>query len=171
MVWTNHLTVKERSTLYNIFVNKNPSSIVAKVQQSILTKIDSAKDLTLTLSLKNEKTSFVTKIINFLSQCVSDIAYYFCLLTAAKTSQLVNQILMNNKQLNLANCSAKSINKSELIGLLSSFRVNLENNEIGLKDLLIQQGFSCIIKDSDFDNTFSFINLNLDGINFCNCCF
>ena len=165
------LSFKERSTLYNIFVNKNPSSIDAKVQQSILTKIDSAKDLTLTLSLKNEKTSFVTKIINFLSQCVSDIAYYFCLLTAAKTSQLVNQILMNNKQLNLANCSAKSINKSELIGLLSSFRVNLENNEIGLKDLLIQQGFSCIIKDSDFDNTFSFINLNLDGINFCNCCF
>jgi gamma-glutamyl-gamma-aminobutyrate hydrolase PuuD/uncharacterized protein YjbI with pentapeptide repeats len=165
------LSFKQRSTLYDIFLKKTASSIDVKVQQSILTKIISIQDLTLSLSLKNEKTSFVAKIINFLSYCVSNVAYYFCLLTAVKTSQLINQILIKNKQLNQNECSDRNIDKSKLVNLLSTFRSNLENNEIKLKDLLLQHGFSCNIIDIDFDDKTSFKNLNLDGINFINCSF
>lgn len=165
------LNFSQRYAIYKIFNEGIASQIDLEVQDFLISKIKEANQICLPATLQNEKISWISTAIKFFHTCISELAFYFCILTAEKTSRLINQILMKKLSENHLSSSEPLINQYQFRELIDLNKQRLESGSISLGELLEENGYKKVIYNLHLDENTSLKNMSIHNVDFLNCHF
>lgn len=158
-----HLTNEARKSIVNVFKNKLKDCSKASLQmtvtqlQNILTDTTCMKRLQITR--KENRPSFVGRIIAFVKWLFEEIKCLFGKFSSRYTRRIIDHFVVQQQLLRHSKCQQAFISKSALLELLKSPVSNLKNE-------LISRGYAPVIAYVDILTLDALKDTNFDGISF-----